>query len=247
MDLIICFIDDSPFEHDLVRQEIAPSTPGLKFIQAYTFEEAKEKLAEKIPVLFLLDLWGQDMTVKKPSLMPKRELEKKIFRMKTLETVYEDLENFQGDRTNEYLKRLFTIVDGWRNIFEEVCDRIGQNRKYGLSNLQQVRKWYPGIPAVFYTRKSLISDAVAMFEADADGLFIKPTGIDDAETRFSTRQYAPKLIEALALIVDRHVDKPDSLEKAYNSEFIGEKNEMACLLKTWRTFRKRSKTSLDPS
>ena len=84
--------------------------------------------------------------------------------MQTIETVYEGLENFQGDRTNEYLKRLFTIVDSWRNVFEEVCDRIGQNRKYGLSNLRQARKWYPGVPAVFYTRKSLINDAVAIFE-----------------------------------------------------------------------------------
>ncbi len=247
MDLIICFIDDSPFEHDLVRQEIAPSAPGLKFIQAYTFEEAKETLAESIPVLFLLDLWGQDLTVKKPLLMPKKDLEEKISQMKTLETVYEGLENFQGDRTNEYLKRLFTIVDGWRNVFEEVCDRIGQNRKYGLSNLRQVRKWYPGIPAVFYTRKSLVSDTVAIFEAGVDGLFIKPTGFDDAETRISTRQYAPKLIEALTLVVDRHFNKLDPLEMAYESEFIGEKYNMTSLKKTWQAFRKQRETSLDPS
>jgi DNA-binding NarL/FixJ family response regulator len=239
MDLIICFIDDSSFEHDLVHQEIAPSAPGLKFIQTYTFEEAKKKLAKTIPVLFLLDLWGQDMAVKKPFLMPKKDLEEKISQMQTLETVYEGLENFQGDRTNEYLKRLFTIVDGWRNVFEEVCERIGQNRKYGLSNLQQVRKWYPGVPAVFYTRKSLISDAVAIFEAGADGLFIKPTGFDDAETRLSTRQYAPKLIEALALVVDRHFNNPDPLASDYPSKFTGEKDQLACLINRWRAFRKR--------
>ena len=207
MDPIICFIDDSTFEHDLVRQEIAPSAPGLQFIQAYTFEEAKERLVEKIPILFLLDLWGQDPSIKAPSMMSKGELEKRISRLQTLETVYEGLEDYKGDRTNEYLKRLFTIVDGWRTLFEEVCDRIGQNRKYGLSNLRQVRKWYPGVPAVFYTRKSLISDAVAMFEAGADGLFIKPTGTDDDETRLLTRRYAPKLIESLTRVVDRQNEK----------------------------------------
>ena len=207
MDLIICFIDDSAFEHDLVRQELAPAAPALKFIQAYTFEEARKQLAEKIPVLFLLDLWGQDVTIKSPSLMSKEELEKRISRLQTLETVYEGLEDFRGDRTNEYLKRLFTIVDGWRNLFEEVCDRIGQNRKYGLSNLRQVRKWYSGVPAVFYTRKSLISDAVAMFETGADGLFIKPTGTNDDETRLLTRRYAPKLIESLTRVVDHQNEK----------------------------------------
>jgi hypothetical protein len=52
MDLIICFIDDSGFEHDLVKNEIAPSSSGLTFIQAYTFEEAREVLASRTPVLF---------------------------------------------------------------------------------------------------------------------------------------------------------------------------------------------------
>jgi DNA-binding NarL/FixJ family response regulator len=242
MDLIICFIDDSSFEHDLVRQEIAPSAPDLNFFQAYTFEEARERLAEKIPVLFLLDLWGQDPTIKAPSMMPKGELENRISGLKTLETVYEGLEDFQGDRTNEYLKRLFTIVDGWRNVFEEVCDRIGQNRKYGLSNLQLVRKWYPGVPAVFYTRKSLISDAVAMFDAGADGLFIKPTGAGDAETRRLTRRYAPRLIESLSRVVDRHIEGSSRLEKIHSSGLIEEKNKMAPLIKTWQTFREDRKT-----
>ena len=238
MDLIICFIDDSPFEHDLVRREIAPSAPGLKFIQAFTFEEAKEKLAQKIPVLFLLDLWGQDPTVKKPSLMPKKELEKKISEMQTIESVYEGLENYEGDRANEYLKRLFAIVDGWRDVFQEVCDRIGQNRTYGLSNLKQARKAYPGIPAVFYTRKSMISDAVAIFEAGADGLFIKPTGNEDAETRRLTRQYAPKLLKSLALVIDRHFRKISPSTEGHTPEFIEEKDEISHLKKAWQTYRK---------
>ena len=239
MALIICFIDDSTFEHDLVRQEIAPAAPDLTFIQAFTFDEARERLAEKIPVLFLLDLWGQDVTIKSPSLMSKGELEKRISRLQTLETVYEGLEDFRGDRTNEYLKRLFTIVEGWRKVFEEVCDRIGQNRKYGLSNLQQVRKWYPGVPAVFYTRKSLIRDAVAMFDAGADGLFLKPTGNDDVETRRLTNRYAPQLIESLARVVDRHMEKADLLKKAYGTEYVKDEMEMGRLSNAWKAFRKR--------
>ena len=178
MDLIICFIDDSDFEHDLVRSEIAACTPHLEFIQAYTFDEARDLLREKIPLLFLLDLWGHDPGVEKPHITPKEELERRISRFKTLDMVYDGLENFPGDRANEYLKRLFTIVNGWRQMFEDTCDRIGQNRKYGLTNLRQVRTLYPGVPGVFYTRKSLINDAVAISQANADGLFLKPTGIE---------------------------------------------------------------------
>jgi len=170
MKTIICFIDDSAFEHNLVRDEIAPSDPDMKFVQTFTFDEAKQQLGENVPGLFLLDLWGKDSDVREPYMPSKDELKEKISGFAALDDVYEGLDDFEGDVTNEYLKRLFTIVDGWRSMFEEVCAGIGQNGKYGLSNLRKVRKYYPGVPAVFYTRKSLIGDAVDMFMAGADGL-----------------------------------------------------------------------------
>ncbi len=207
MKTTICFIDDSKFEHKLVRHEIAPYAPDLEFIQTYTFEEAREELKTKVPELFLLDLWGKDEDVLEPYLFPKEKLKDKIANFRNLDHVYKGLDDFEGDVTNEYLKRLFTIVDSWRSLFEEVCDRIGQNRKYGLSNLRQVRVYYPGVPAVFYTRKSLINDAVAMFRAGADGLFIKPTGPDDAQTRRLTREFAPQLIGELKNVIDSKLDR----------------------------------------
>lgn len=197
MKPIVCFIDDSDFEHDLVRNEIAPYAPDLEFLQVYTFEEAREGLGAEAPGLFLLDLWGKDEDVLEPSLTPKEELEEKIAGFPALDQVYEGLDDHKGDVTNEYLKRLFAIVDRWRTLFEEVCGRIGQNRKYGISNLRQAREYYSGVPAVFYTRKSLINDAVAIFKAGADGLFIKPTGSNDSETRRLTKEYAPRLITEL--------------------------------------------------
>jgi len=197
MKPVICFIDDSAFEHDLVQHEIAPSAPDLEFVQAYTFEEAADRLDGQAPALFLLDLWGQDPDVSEPTLTSMDELRSRTAAFPTLEQVYEGLDAFEGDVHNEYLKRLFSVVDCWRNLFEDACSRIGQNRKYGLSNLRQVRARYPGTPAVFYTRKSLIHDAVAMFRAGADGLFIKPTGLNDNDTHRLTREYAPILVEDL--------------------------------------------------
>jgi DNA-binding NarL/FixJ family response regulator len=237
MDLFICFIDDSEFEHDLVKNEIAPFAHGIEFFQAYTFEEAVETLGGKIPLLFLLDLWGRDMDVETPILTPREEIEEKISRFKSLHEVYDGLEHFEGDRTNEYLKRLFSIVDSWRNLFEEACDRIGQNRKYGLANIGLVREIYPGIPAVFYTRKSLISDAVAMFQAGADGLFVKPTGRDDRETRKLTHQYAPKLIEELSLIIDRHILLLKTHEGFYQTNLPGKTSVVGNLIRAWHQIR----------
>jgi DNA-binding NarL/FixJ family response regulator len=231
MELVICFIDDSGFEHDLVKNEIAPASSGLTFIQAYTFEEAGEVLGSRTPVLFLLDLWGQDPEVTNPRLTPKEELQALAARFKTIDSVYEGLNEFEGDRNNEYLKRLFTIVDSWRNLFEDVCGRIGQNRKYGLSNLKKARQVYPGVPAVFYTRKSLISDAVAMFKAGADGLFIKPTGKNDTETRALTREYAPTLIQELSRIVDCHFARMEQ------DPGKGSSAGVTPLIKAWKSFR----------
>jgi len=201
MKPIVCFIDDSGFEHDLVQHEIAPSAPDLEFVQAATFDEAVHRLNDKVPALFLLDLWGQDPDISEPRLTPIEELKRRVAAFPTLDHVYKGLDPFEGDLYNEYLKRLFALVDCWRNLFEDVCNRIGQNRKYGLFNLRQARLHYPQTPAVFYTRKSLIQDAVAMFKAGADGLFIKPTGSDDDDTRRLTRAYAPRLLDDLRKIM----------------------------------------------
>ncbi len=197
MKTIICFIDDSDFEHDLIHTEIAPCSAEFDFVSAYDFEEARRLLGSKGPALFLLDLWGQDAEISAPCITKKEELLSRLEGFPTLDEVYQGLEDMEGDQTNVYLKRLFSIVNSWRNLFEEVCGRAGQNRKYGLYNLTQARLFYPGVPAVFYTRKSLFSDAVAMFRARADGLFLKPTGGNDEETKKLTREYAPQLLDDL--------------------------------------------------
>ena len=241
MDLIICFIDDSDFEHDLMRNEIAPSAPALHFIQTYTFEEARDRLRNRIPGLFLLDLWGQDPEVVSPYITPKDEVEKIADGFNTLDDVYKGIEDFQGDKTNEFLKRMFTIVAGWRNMFELVCGRIGQNRKYGLANLEQVRRYYPGVTGVFYTRKSLISDAVAMIKAGADGLFIKPTGMQDFETRKLTREKAPGLIEEWAGIIGSRIEHLKDHLEFYGAETSQSKMYIHKLISGWKEFINNSK------
>jgi DNA-binding NarL/FixJ family response regulator len=242
MGFIICFIDDSDFEHELVRAEIAANAPDFEFVQTYTFDEARKALGTRIPVLFLLDLWGQDPTVAEPSITGPEELEARVAQFKALGSVYEDIDPHRTDQINEYLKRLFTIVDGWRSLFEEVCDRAGQNRKYGLANLQTARKNYPGVPAVFYTRKSLINDAVAMIQAGADGLFIKPTGRNDEQTRVLTSENGPALIKGLSQIIDAHLSGLMAHSDHYRSTGSGLKTPPHDLITEWEAFRARRKT-----
>ena len=93
--------------------------------------------------------------------------------------------------------------------------------------------------AVFYTRKSLISDAVAMFRAGADGLFIKPTGRDDSETRTLTREYAPKLIEDLAQIIDRNMDQLKRHENCFPKKMAEKRTQVESLISSWKAFRNK--------
>ena len=237
MDLIICFIDDSGFEHDLVRNVIAPFEKRLTFIQAYTFDEARSRLEGRIPGLFLLDLWGQDEEVINPSITPREELASLISGFNTLEDVYEGLDSFSGDRTNEYLKRLFSIVDSWRTLFESACSRIGQNNKYGLRNLMCARAEYPGVPAVFYTRKSLINNAVAVIKAGTDGLFIKPTGKNDDETRRITGEVAPGLIASLLNIIKSKIDNLSFFKDYYTGISPDTDEAVTELINYWKEFK----------
>lgn len=237
MDLIICFIDDSGFEHDLVKNIIAPAEKRLEFIQAYTFDEARGKLKGRVPGLFLLDLWGQDAEVINPTITPKEELNELVSGFNTLDHVYEGLDSFKGDRTNEYLKRLFSIIDGWRSLFISACSRIGQNNKYGLYNLKCAREEYPGVPAVFYTRKSLINDAVQMIKAGTDGLFIKPTGKNDEETRQLTRDFAPDLIASLIKIINAKIHNIILYKDYYTANFPQTGELPAALINNWKEFK----------
>ncbi|MGD9160749.1 MAG: hypothetical protein PVG39_20190 [Desulfobacteraceae bacterium] len=236
MDLIICFIDDSGFEHDLVKNEIAPADKRLEFVQACTFDEARDKLKGRIPGLFLLDLWGQDMEVADPSITPREELDRLVSGFNTLDYVYDGLETFSGDRTNEYLKRFFSIVAGWRSLFESVCSRVGQNNRYGLYNIKCVRGEYPGVPAVFYTRKSLINDAVAMINAGTDGLFIKPTGKNDDDTRCITSEFAPELITSLLKIIKSKIDNLSLYKDFYAENFHLTGEVITGLITDWTDF-----------
>ncbi|MBN1907538.1 MAG: hypothetical protein JW927_20830 [Deltaproteobacteria bacterium] len=237
-ELIICFMDDSPFEHDLVKNEIAPFGKGLKFVQVYNFDEAVKELSGRIPGIFLLDLWGLDRDCALPCITPKEELESIASGINTLDNVYEGLDTFNGDRTNEYLKRLFSIVDGWRSLFMCACARAGQNNKYGIGNIGRVRKEYPGVPAVFYTRKSLINDAVAMINAGTEGLYIKPTGKNDHETRILTREFAPCLIDSLVKTVRIKIEEIRPHSDYYIHNLGQTDTYLKNLITCWKEFKK---------
>ena len=136
---IFCFIDDSSFELDVFRNHIAPAAPGIEFILGSTYGEVREALGSRHPCLFLLDLYGSDESMGAPVIPSLDELQAEAAGFKTLEQVYEGLDDFPGDKTNEFLKRLFNIANSWRLLFYRASRKAGQNVNYGLDNLSQAR------------------------------------------------------------------------------------------------------------
>ncbi len=216
---IFVFLDDAPFELENFRQNIAPAAPEIEFVYDSTFEGAEQQLGGRPAHLFLLDLFGTDPGQKTPHIPPAEELDSIISDLPPLDRVYENLDISNLDNINEYLRRLFAVVDGWRNVFTAACDAVGQNRNYGLTNLALAMERYPYAARAAYTRKALFADAAASFSAGFDGLFNKPPGKDDAEIAANSRSRSQELVRDWCDLVDRRLvasaqARADELEEA---------------------------------
>ena len=201
MQPIFCFIDDSEFELDVFRENIVPASPGVRFILGYEYAEVRAELGDEHPCLFLLDLYGRDPNVRGGRIPTREELISEAARMSGMESIYEGLDDVQGDRINEFLKRLYHVTNPWRDFFYRMSRLTGQNTNFGRGNLASVRQDYPAASAVAYTRKSVIKDAVDILDAGAEGVFLKPDAPDDASIRKATARTAPSLLSSWGHLV----------------------------------------------
>ena len=103
-------------------------------------------------------------------------------------------ENLQA---NEFLKRLFSILNEWRSLFSDQCASLDQGSRFGINNLQSARQNYSSVAAVMYTRKGLFADAVILSQHNCDGIFIKPPGTTDEDIYEETGKQAQKLMDKL--------------------------------------------------
>ncbi|MDY6851576.1 MAG: hypothetical protein SV487_05830 [Thermodesulfobacteriota bacterium] len=192
---IVCFIDDSPFELEVFERNIIPASSGMEFILGSTYDEVRRELEERYPCLFLLDLYGRDSTMAAPGIPSREEMESEIKSFASLDSVYDGLDDFPGDKTNEFLKRLFHITDPWRRLFYQASRTAGQNIKYGLGNLAAAGRDFPATAKIAYTRKSTIMDTVEVLAAGIDGLNLKPDGPSDEAINQATASRAASLLE----------------------------------------------------
>lgn len=197
---VYCFIDDSPFELKLFKDVIESHSPGIQFIYAATYDECHSRLDEQklYPSLFILDLYGREGVQENVCIPQKESLQPRINVIPDLNIVYDNLEKYDYDKNlqaNEYLKRLFSILNAWRNLFSEQCTNLDQGSRFGINNLLRVRKNYPSVTTVMYTRKGVFTDAVKLSRHNCDGIFIKPHGTTDEEIYAATEKQADHLLD----------------------------------------------------
>jgi len=197
---VYCFIDDSPFELKLFSDVIETRFPGIHFLYAGTYDECHRLLDEQnlYPSLFILDLYGRE-GIQGDVCIPRKELlEARIDEIPNLNVAYDGLEKHNSDKNlqaNEFLKRLFSILNEWRNLFADQCASLDQGSRFGINNLQSVRQDYPTATAVMYTRKGLFTDAVILSRHNCDGIFIKPPGATDTDIYAETEKQAESLMD----------------------------------------------------
>ncbi len=198
---VYCFIDDSPFELKLFMDVIETRYHEIQFIYANTFAECEKQLTELIlyPSLFILDLYGREGTQKNINIPQKAFLEEQIKDIPSLDGVYDGLDKYDSDKelqVNEFLKRLFSILNDWRKLFSDQCSSLDQGSQYGINNLIRARENYPTVTAVMYSRKGLFTDAVNLSQYNSDGIFIKPAGSNDDEIYAETKSQTDTLMES---------------------------------------------------
>jgi len=198
---VYCFIDDSPFELKLFSDVIETRFPGIHFIYANTYDECHRKLEEQklYPSLFILDLYGREGIQEEVCIPRKESLEARIDKIPDLNIAYDDIEKYNFDKNlqaNEFLKRLFSILNEWRDFFSEQCASLDQGSQFGINNLLSVRQNYLSVTAVMYTRKGLFTDAEVLSRYSGDGIFIKPPGNTDEEIYAETEKQAENLMDS---------------------------------------------------
>lgn len=197
---VYCFIDDSPFELKLFKDVIETRYTDIYFIYANTYDECHRQLKKLklYPSLFVLDLYGREGRQTNIDIPQKEILQTRVENIPGIETAYDGLNKYESDKNlqaNEFLKRLFAILNEWRNIFSDQCAILDQGSQYGINNLLLVRKEYPDVAAVMYTRKGMFTDAVILSRHKCDGIFIKPAGTTDEKIYAETRNQVGSLMD----------------------------------------------------
>ncbi len=186
---LVCFIDDSKFERGVFERAFGGA---FDLVLAPDCAEADDALRQGYPGrrvdLFVLDLYIPSR--ERADLSTHPELLGTDIRQRTLTRVLGLLTRIEGvahrvldPMTNgdRLLRELYRVVEEAETSLRTFASEIGQTPEGGFVNLRHVRSTYPGVPAVFYTRKANSADVIRCFHEGADGVLKKPQDGDDED------------------------------------------------------------------
>lgn len=208
----IAFIDDDKeFEIPLFKEAFSNDFDILAATDFILLQDMISNRKGWIPELFVLDLYF-------PSDLPDKDT---IERLKTspFQVVNDKAEMRQAYMNyREANSRLQAVLNAWK-----------QSSDGGLELVKPIRKKYPKIPIVFYSRKATAEDVLRCMKED--GVFdviSKPTGLSDYDTKKLT-------ISSKHIIVSRF---NKIIETSNNESWFKVKDAVKIVLKGIKYFAK---------
>lgn len=177
----IVFIDDDAAEigaferlysGDLFRvTAIQVQAPGSA---AAAIEEA---LGGAAPDLFVLDMYfpGSDSP---PDGLSEESIQVADGAIREITHAAEALkDDFADGKT--LLRQTQALASRTRELLDRWCAELGQSPANGIELMRIVRRKYPGVPIIFYSRKATVEDVKAALRAGALDVMLKPVASEE--------------------------------------------------------------------
>jgi CheY-like chemotaxis protein len=146
-----------------------------------------EALGDRVPDLFVLDLFFPAVSDPPRGFTEDTVGDARAHLTRALRAA-EELEGMFLDETalaksdKELLRAGSELVYWSQRMLRHWCDVLGTSSSGGIALMRLLRERYPGVPAVFYSRKAMVADVKAALEAGALDVLIKPhRTLEDAE------------------------------------------------------------------
>jgi len=156
----LVFVDDDPEELESVRKLL-----GSKY-DLQLVHWPLQRISGRPPDIFVLDLYlpSAKMGEKQMSSEAIREQADQVQRIAANLPVLYSNHAHDGKRL---LRETMTCLSELRKVLDAQVKALGQSPGNGLRLLASLKKRYPGVPVVFYSRKITPEDVVTVLKAGA--------------------------------------------------------------------------------
>jgi CheY-like chemotaxis protein len=146
-----------------------------------------EALGDRVPDLFVLDLFFPAVSNPPGGFTPdtvgeaRAQLARVLRAAEELEGMFID-ESALEKNDKELLRAGSELVYWSQRMLRHWCDVLGKSSSGGIALMRVLRDKYPGVPAIFYSRKATVTDVKDALEAGAVDVLLKPhRSLEDLE------------------------------------------------------------------